>query len=421
MTMATIRAVRGPLDITVDVPGSKSLANRALVLSGIAGHCVVRNVPEGDDCAAMLDALVALGAGIRIEGSTVHVGQPIDRERTGAATIHARLAGTTSRFLIGVSALIAGRTTITGDEALRRRPMKDLVDTLRELGAEVSSDGGRLPVSISRGALSGGHVTVPADVSSQFISSLMMIGPILGGGLTIDLVGDAVSTSYLGLTVDVMRHFGCHPSIVGSTIHIPESLPSASSYVVPPDASSASYPLALVALHGGSVRIPGLRLASDQGDYRIVELLEQCGCGVVFDGDDVVVTRDPNVRLSAIEVDMRECSDLVPTWAVVATQCAGTSRITGVGFVRNKESDRIGDLAEELTKLGARVRTTDDGLEIDGGTLHGGSLRTHHDHRLAMAFGVLGTLIEGVSLDDPTVVSKSWPGFWTDMGIVTSP
>jgi 3-phosphoshikimate 1-carboxyvinyltransferase len=162
-------------------------------------------------------------------------------------------------------------------------------------------------------------------------------------------------------------------------------------------------------------------LASDQGDYRFVELLEQCGCGVVFDGDDVVVTRDPNVRLSAIEVDMRECSDLVPTWAVVATQCAGTSRITGVGFVRNKESDRIGDLAEELTKLGARVRTTDDGLEIDGGTLHGGSLRTHHDHRLAMAFGVLGTLIEGVSLDDPTVVSKSWPGFWTDMGIVTSP
>ena len=175
----------------------------------------MRNVPEGDDCAAMLDALVALGAGIRIEGSTVHVGQPIDRERTGVATIHARLAGTTSRFLIGVSALIAGRTTITGDEALRRRPMKDLVDTLRELGAEVSSDEGRLPVSISRGGLSGGHVTVPADVSSQFISSLMMIGPLLGGGLTIDLVGDAVSTSYLGLTVDVMRQFGCHPSIVG--------------------------------------------------------------------------------------------------------------------------------------------------------------------------------------------------------------
>ncbi|NBT25902.1 MAG: 3-phosphoshikimate 1-carboxyvinyltransferase, partial [Actinobacteria bacterium] len=140
-----------------------------------------------------------------------------------------------------------------------------------------------------------------------------------------------------------------------------------------------------------------------------------------FDQDDVVVSRDPSSRLTAFDVNMRECSDLVPTWAVVATQLMGTTRISGVGFVRNKESDRIGDLARELSRLGASVRTTSDGLEIEGGALHGGSVATHHDHRLAMAFGILGTVVDGIIVDDPSVVSKSWPNFWNDMGIVTSP
>ncbi|NDC44882.1 MAG: hypothetical protein EBZ55_02185, partial [Actinobacteria bacterium] len=213
----------------------------------------------------------------------------------------------------------------------------------------------------------------------------------------------------------------CAPVVSEKSIQVSEGVYSAADYRVPPDASSASYPLAMVALHGGSVRIRGLRSSSDQGDYRIVTLLEESGCTVRFDQDDVVVSRDPSSRLTAFDVNMRECSDLVPTWAVVATQLKGTTRISGVGFVRNKESDRIGDLARELSRLGASVRTTSDGLEIEGGALHGGSVATHHDHRLAMAFGILGTVVDGIILDDPSVVSKSWPNFWNDMGIVTSP
>ena len=419
--MAMIQTVRGQRDLTVEVPGSKSLANRALVLAGLSGNCELRNVPDGDDCVAMLEGLAVLGADVRIDGSTVRIGKPIDRERSGSVVLNARLAGTTSRFLLGLSGLIAGDTTVTGDEALRRRPMGDLVDALGGLGAQVSNTDGRLPVTISRGAIAGGRVTVPADVSSQFISSLMMIGPYLRNGLAIDIPGDAVSTSYLRLTAAVMRHFGCAPVVSEKSIQVSEGVYSAADYRVPPDASSASYPLAMVALHGGSVRIRGLRSSSDQGDYRIVTLLEESGCTVRFDQDDVVVSRDPSSRLTAFDVNMRECSDLVPTWAVVATQLKGTTRISGVGFVRNKESDRIGDLARELSRLGASVRTTSDGLEIEGGALHGGSVATHHDHRLAMAFGILGTVVDGIILDDPSVVSKSWPNFWNDMGIVTSP
>jgi 3-phosphoshikimate 1-carboxyvinyltransferase len=160
--------------------------------------------------------------------------------------------------------------------------------------------------------------------------------------------------------------------------------------------------------------------ARDQGDYRIVEMLERSGCLVKVEGNDVVLTREESTALRAIDVDMRDCSDLVPTWAIVATQSVGTTRISGIGFIRNKESDRIGDLARELRVLGAEIRETDDGLEIDGGQLHGGALATHHDHRLAMAFGVLGSVVEGVRIDDAGVVSKSWPSFWDAMGIITS-
>ena len=132
------------------------------------------------------------------------------------------------------------------------------------------------------------------------------------------------------------------------------------------------------------------------------------------------MTRDPSTPLRAIDVDMRDCSDLVPTWTIVAAVSAGTTRISGIGFIRHKESDRIGDVASELRKLGAQITELDDGLEIVGGELHGGHVVTHHDHRLAMAFGLLGTVVDGVSIDDPAVVSKSWPSYWEKMGIATS-
>lgn len=418
--MGTIRSNRGVVDATIAVPGSKSLANRALIIGGLAGHSTISNVPDGDDCAAMVLAIRALGADVEVSGSTVTIGEPIDRQRPNPITLDARLAGTTSRFLVALGGLIAGPTTITGEEALRRRPMGDLVQALIARGAHVEGAGGRLPVTISREKLSGGTISIPGHVSSQFISALMMIGPYLDGGLVLDVEGDAVSASYISLTASVMRQFGVEAVVGASRIEIPHGVYRSTNFDVAPDASSASYPLALAAIRGGSVRVPRLRQANDQGDYRILELLERSGCTVTVSGDDVVVTRDPSTPLRAIDVDMRDCSDLVPTWAIVAAVSAGTTRISGIGFIRHKESDRIGDVASELRKLGAQIMESDDGLEVVGGELHGGHVVTHHDHRLAMAFGVLGTVVDGVSIDDPAVVSKSWPSYWEKMGIATS-
>ena len=195
----------GPVDLAVNVPGSKSLANRALVIGGLSGHCEIDNVPDGDDCVAMVEAIGLLGGQVSQDGSTVRIGAPIDFARSTPVIIDARLAGTTSRFLVGLASLVTGPTTITGEEALRRRPLGDLLDSLASQGARVTSDGGRLPVTVSRGSLHGGRISIPGDVSSQFISALMMIGPYLEGGLTLDVLGDPVSSSYVALTASVMR------------------------------------------------------------------------------------------------------------------------------------------------------------------------------------------------------------------------
>lgn len=418
--MSEIRPFSGPIDREISVPGSKSLANRALVIAGLVGRCQIHNVPDGDDCAAMIEALRLLGAELDVVGDQVRVWRPINLDRLDPLTVNARLAGTTSRFVLGLCSLIVGQTTVTGEEALMRRPMRDLTDALTALGAKVSSTEGRLPATVARGSLAGGKLSVRADVSSQFVSSLMLIAPVLAGGLQIAATGSMVSASYVGLTADVMRHFGAHVDLGSSQIAIAEGQYVPKVYVVPPDASSASYPLLMVALHGGRGRIPGLRHSSSQGDYRFLAILESTGCSVHLDGDDVIVERDLSAPLSAVDIDMRDCSDLVPTVAVLATQLVGRSIIRGVGFVRGKESDRIGDLAAELRSVGATVRPTDDGLEIEGSSLRGGFVRTHHDHRLAMSFGVLGTLIPDVRLDDTSVVTKSWPSFWSDMQIATS-
>ena len=422
MTVFVVPRLRGPIQSSVVVPGSKSLANRALVIAGLLGNVTLSNVPDGDDTVAMCEALGRLGAEVTVRGSTVRIGRPIDRSRPSPVTLDARLAGTTSRFLVALSALIEGETTVTGSHALRRRPMDELTQALVALGARVTPAGeaGRLPLVVSRAQCRGGRLTLSGEVSSQFVTALMLVAPVLEGGLSIDVTGDLVSASYVGLTTHVMAHFGVGVTISGNSISVAQGGYVGRDFAVAPDASSASYPLALVAVHGGAMRIEGLGRSGDQGDFRILEILESFGCSVTRSGDDVTVERNVGEGLRAIDVDMRDCSDLVPTVAVLAAVADGTSRLRGVGFIRNKESDRIGDLARELRVLGCRVDEESDGLTITGGAVHGGVVSTHHDHRLAMAFGVIGSAVDGVMLDDEAVVSKSWPTYWSDMGFTSA-
>ena len=406
----------GALDAVATVPGSKSIAHRALVCAALArGDSTIKGLPDGDDTQAMLQGLMMLGATFSLDGADAHIQGSIDLNRTDAITVDANLAGTTARFLTAVGALRRSPITVTGNASLRSRPMKDLHLALEQLGAIVSwqNDKYCLPVTVQRGESYSHSVQVAADTSSQFVTSLMLIAPMFEHGLTIELTGDVISLPYIAMSASVMKSFGANVRIADNRIIVI----GGGGYVgcqfaVEPDASSASYPLAAAAVLGGRVRVEGMRSDMLQGDGRFVDVLQQMGCDISEDNTGITVGRDANKSLQGVDIDMSEISDLVPTLAIVAMFAKTPTRIRNVGFIRNKESDRIGDLAREMRGLGANVVEYEDGLEISPQALHGGTCDTHHDHRIAMAFGVAGLKLPGVIIDQPSVVSKSWPQFW---------
>jgi 3-phosphoshikimate 1-carboxyvinyltransferase len=413
MSTRTIWPLPHRVDATVGVPGSKSVANRALMCAALApGTTELSNVPDGDDTVAMIDALRTLGLDVAVDGD--RVGVSAAGTDWPSVTVHAGLAGTTSRFLTALVALGHRPITVDGHAPLRGRPFGPLHDALVQLGADVSPGEtfGHLPATVT-GPPTGDRVQIRGDVSSQYISALMMIGPYLPRGIRIELTSELVSVPYVELTAAVMGWFGAEGVAVSErlvSVEPGEYRPIA--LTIEPDASSASYPLAIAAIRGGRVTVPGLGLSALQGDARFAELLGWMGCGVSLTTGRVSV--ESGATLRGIDVDMADISDLVPTLAVVAAFADTPTRIRGVGFIRAKESDRLGDLVRELRSLGVDADETDDGLHIRPSTarVHGGHVGTHHDHRLAMAFGVLGSRVGGVVVDDPDVVSKSWPGFW---------
>ena len=413
--------ITAPVNCTVAVPGSKSIANRALVCAALAGGGTeLSNVPDGDDSTAMIHGLGALGVDVvESDKGSFRFDSGLDLTSDRFVRVDARLAGTTSRFLTALCALRSGAAVIDGAEALRGRPMLDLHEALERLGAHVNplGDRGHLPVEVSRGGLRGGDVAIPGAVSSQFTTSLLLVAPYLRGGLTLVVSGDRVSNSYIEMTVAVMREFGaeieCVENEAGLRVVVSEGAYVPRYYAIEPDASSASYPLAIAAVSGGAVTIDGLGQTSLQGDAQFAKVLELMGCEVEIGLDSVTVRRDLATPLRGIDINMVDMSDLVPTLAVVALFAGDATRIRGVGFIRRKESDRLGDLAAELRLCGAGIVEVDDGLIIEPASLVGAHLGTHHDHRLAMSFAVLAGRVSGISLDDADVVSKSWPGFWS--------
>jgi 3-phosphoshikimate 1-carboxyvinyltransferase len=408
------------------VPGSKSIANRALVCAALAdGRSIIEGLPPGDDTVALVECLGLLGIAVELTPEGAVVDGRGGTLLPGPLTLPARLAGTTSRFVTALAALGTGPYVVDGDPPLRTRPMGPLHDALVRLGASVRplEAPGRLPVEIV-GPATGGRVAVRGDISSQFVTALMLIGPCLRGGVRIDLASPLVSRPYVEMTGSVMAAFGGGTvCVTDDSIEVDEGRYIPTTFHVEPDATSAGYPLAVAALAGGAIAVYGLTRSSLQGDARFVDVLALMGCGVEWSGAGVTVSRDVARSLTGVDVDMADMSDLVPTLAVVAATATSPTRIRGVGFIRGKESDRLGDLAAELAKTGARVVVEEDGLLIDPApsTLHGARLATHHDHRLAMAFGVLGTVVHGIEVEDPPVVSKSWPDFWQMLEHITGP
>lgn len=400
-----------PPDAVVQVPGSKSLTNRALACAAMAeGTSVLEGALHADDTEAMIGALEALGIRVAGAGATITV------EGTGGVVppepvdLDARLSGTTSRFLAPLLAAGAGPYRLDGAPPLRARPMGPLVDSLRDIGAGVVEEGepGCLPLTITGGAR-GGAIELPGHVSSQFLSGLLLAAPLYPAGLDVTLITPLVSVPYVEMTVAVMRAFGAE--VTGRTT-VPPGGYRATRYAIEPDASAASYFFAAAAITGGRVTVRGLGRGSLQGDVRFVEVLERMGATVEWQPDAVTVIGG---ELHGVTVDLADLSDTAQTLAAVAPFADSPTTVTGIGFIRRKETDRLADTVRELRRVGIEATEDDDGFTIHPGRPQPARIHTYDDHRMAMSFALLGLVVPGIEILDPGCVAKTYPAFFADL------
>lgn len=412
-----IDPVGGPLDAVMHIPGSKSITNRALLCAALAtGTSRLRGVLFADDTEAMLGCIAALGAGVRIDRSedVVEVIGTSGVLRCPPGTVlDVKQSGTTARFIAAAALLSTSEVELDAAAQMRSRPMAPTFEALRSLGATVieTVTPGHLPARIS-GASHDERPTVrlAADLSSQFLSGLLLAAPCMEHGLRLELSTEVVSAPYLAMTVSVMRAFGAvvHIDAAGSYEVEPGGY-TACDYVVEPDASAASYFFAAAAICGGSVRIDGLGSTSIQGDVGFVDLLASMGAIVEVEPDSIIVTGG---TLRGIDADLSDISDTAQTFAAVAVHAEGPSRITGIGFIRAKETDRIGAVVTELRRCGIDARELEDGFEIHPGTVRPTVVHTYDDHRMAMSFALLGLRSPGIEIAGPSCVAKTFPDYF---------
>lgn len=395
----------------VRVPGSKSITNRALLLAGVAaGRSLLRDPLVADDTESMVSALRTLGvtiderhdAGGGLRWEIEGLGGP----PTGPEEIYCGMGATVGRFLVPMLAAGRGRFAVDAHAQLRRRPLGPVLAALRAQGAAI--DGDSFPLVIGASGLAGGRVQVDASVSSQFLSGLLMAAPFARRDTRLHF-DTLVSKPYLDLTLNAMRAFGVGVEVEPDAILVSRGGYRGTDFAVEPDASTASYFLASAAITATTVRLPGLdRRATAQGDIELVTFLERMGC-TVRDGSALELT-GPS-RLHGIEANMGNSSDVFMTLACVAVFADGPTTITGIGHARVKESDRITACAENLRRLGIAVDEGPDFLRVHPGTPQGTWLPTYEDHRIAMAFSLIGTR-DAVMLEDPGVVGKTCPEFF---------
>jgi 3-phosphoshikimate 1-carboxyvinyltransferase len=429
--------LRSPPRATVAVPGSKSITNRALVLAALSsspGGCRLQGALRSEDTEVMVAALQRLGFAVQAswDEAVLHVRRPAGAGPIPAAEAELFCAnsGTTMRFLTAMVSLGQGRYRLDGVPRMRERPIADLLDALRQLGVRAGSerDNGCPPVWIEAQGLPGGTVRIRGDVSSQFLSGLLMAAPLARDDLTLAVEGELVSQPYVAMTVAMVRAFGGRidpdsPLAPGgrgvggegerTRFHIPgRQAYSCTAYAIEPDASAASYFFAAAALTGGEVTVAGLGTQSLQGDVRFVEVLEAMGCRVERRPDRLTVQGGP---LRGLDVDMNAISDTVMTLAAVACFAASPTTIRNVAHIRHKETDRLAALATELRRVGAGVDEWPDGLKITPAPLHGAAVQTYNDHRMAMSLALLGLRVPGMVITDPGCVAKTYPEFFADL------
>jgi 3-phosphoshikimate 1-carboxyvinyltransferase len=410
----------GPVMASVKVPGSKSITNRALMCAALAsGTSRIGGILLADDTEAMLSCISELGAEVQLDRASDSVeirgfgGRPVD----GPVDLDARLSGTTSRFVAASLVLGSGSYRLSGAPPLRLRPLGPTLDALVQLGSELSFEGddGCLPVIVStRTPMPSADATMPTisvsgDVSSQFLSGLLLVGPCLPNGLRIEMTTPLVSRPYVDMTLSVMGYFGAVVDDTGAAFIVSPGGYAGTDFAVEPDASAASYFYAAAAICGGSMTVEGLGTGSIQGDVGFVDSLEAMGCSIDRTSGAITVTGPAR---HGIDVDFSNISDTAQTLAAVAVFVDSPTRITGIGFIRRKETDRIAAVVAELRRLGLEASEDPDGFTVVPSSPVPAEIQTYQDHRMAMSFALVGLRAPGILIRDPACVAKTFPDYF---------
>jgi 3-phosphoshikimate 1-carboxyvinyltransferase len=416
------------IDAIVEVPGSKSITQRALIAAALAeGTSTLVGPLTSEDTSYTIGALQAMGIDIDdSDGAAWVVHGSGGRIREPAADIFLGNNGTATRFLTSVASLGHGIFHITGDPRMSERPIAPLMEALQGWGVNILSDAGNgcPPLTIEADGIGGGKTVLPEGKSSQYLSSLLLVAPYAEKTAELEVQGEVLSKPYVEMTMEVMAAFGVSGEAAPSltSFRISRGSYQAREYRIEGDASGASYFWAAAAVTGGRVTVANVPVPSLQGDAHLVPLLARMGCQVHKTGHGITV-QGPE-KLAGIEVDMGNMPDVAPTLAVVAAFAEGTTVITNIAHLRIKECDRINAMVTELRKMGAQVEEEQDRMIIHGqanGTnLHGAAIETYHDHRIAMCFAVAGLRIQGVEITGEQCVAKSFPDFWERFSLLSA-
>jgi len=412
-----------PIRATVRPPGSKSLTNRALIVAALAdGSSRLTGALDSDDTRVMTESLRRLGLRLTHDTATqtIEIDGCAGRPPANSAELWLENSGTSIRFLTAAACLGQGTRRLDGNVRMRQRPIGPLCDALNQLGALVECQGadGCPPVLVTAQGLRGGRADIAADLSSQFLSALLMTAPCAETPVELVLRGPVVSEPYVAMTVRMMQAFGVNVDALdaGGYRIVPQHY-QGREFAIEPDASAASYFFAAAAITGGEITVAGLSRASLQGDVRFVDVLEQMGCTVRWGDSSITVQGGP---LRGVDVDMNDISDTAQTLAAVAVFADGPTRIRKIAHVRHKETDRIQAVVNELKRLGIDAQEHEDGFTVRPPSPGWRGIRptlieTYDDHRMAMSFSLIGLRVPGVQIGNPGCVGKTYPAFFDDL------
>ena len=398
---------------TISCPTNKSYSHRVIFLATLSeGKSILHNVLDSADVKSTIHACKGFGADISIIDESVTINS---KGVINATKIDAANSGTTIRIAAAIASLSDGTTTLTGDSSLKKRPMQPLLDALESMGAKCTSTDGKPPISV-RGKISGGEVSIAGNISSQFISALMISGPLTKDGIELKIEGELVSKPYLEATIAIMKKFGVkvHTLIPYKKYQITPQIYHPTEITVPSDFSSLALLLSSAVLVGKDVKIKVAMGDLPQGDEAFIDILEALGVRVIIDEETISIN---NVeKLSGGKFDLSNTPDLLPPLSILALKSQKPIEIVNVGHARFKETDRIAIIARELKKIGIKIIEKSDGMILESSDqLHGATLNAENDHRLFMAFCIVGMHVGNCTITDPESIDISYPGFIKEM------